>query len=120
MLTALWIVNGVLALIFALAGISKLARSREALVSSGMMWAGDMPTGRVKLVGAIELLAALGLILPVLAGIAPVLTPVASIGLVLVMVGAAVLHLRRHESFLAPVALGMIALVSAVLGFLSN
>jgi CBS-domain-containing membrane protein len=49
-----------------------------------------------------------------------VLTPVAAIGLVLVMVGATVLHMRRHESFLAPVALGMIGLVSAALGFLSN
>jgi hypothetical protein len=119
MLIALWITNGVLALIFAMAGISKLARPREALVSSGMKWAGDMPDGRVKRIGALELLGAFGLILPLLTGIAPVLTPIASIGLAVVMIAAVAVHVRRKENFSASAVLGVLAIASAAFGFLS-
>lgn len=119
MLIALWITNGVLALIFAMAGISKLVRPQEALVGSGMKWAGDMPAGRVKLIGALELLGALGLVLPLFTGIAPVLTPIASLGLVIVMIGAVVVHTRRKESFSASAILGGLAIASSALGFLT-
>ena len=56
----------------------------------------------MKAIGALELLAAIGLVLPAVTGIAPVLVPLAGVGLGLLMIGAAVVHVRRGEvSFIA-------------------
>jgi uncharacterized membrane protein YphA (DoxX/SURF4 family) len=93
----LWILAGLLAAAFLASGVLKLARSREQLVESGLGWAGDFPPGVVKLIGVVELLAAVGLVLPALLDVAPVLVPLAAVGLALVMVGAAVTHGRRGE-----------------------
>jgi uncharacterized membrane protein YphA (DoxX/SURF4 family) len=93
----LWIIAGVLAAGFAAAGLMKLTQPRQKLVASGMAWAGDFSDGTVRTIGGLELLAALGLILPGALDIAPVLVPLAAAGLVLVMIGAAVTHARRKE-----------------------
>ena len=93
----LWIIAALLALAFLAAGAMKLAQPKEKLAAAGMAWTDDFSAGAVKGIGALEALAALGLILPAVTGIAPVLTPLAATGLVLVMVGAAVVHARRKE-----------------------
>lgn len=118
MLVALWIINAVLALLFLAAGGVKLIRTREALAESGLPWATEFSSGAVKGIGLAEVLAAFGLILPLLTGIAPILTPLAAVGLVIVMIGAVVLHARRKESIVAQLGLGALAAVSAVLGFM--
>ncbi|MQA80154.1 MAG: DoxX family protein [Streptosporangiales bacterium] len=92
----LWVLQGLLALAFLLSGGMKLLRPKESL-ESVMSWVEDFSPGMIKLIGTVEILAALGLILPAVTGIATVLTPLAAVGLVLVMVGAAVTHGRRHE-----------------------
>jgi hypothetical protein len=61
-------------------------------------WTGDASVGFVKALGAIEVLAAVGLILPAALDIAPVLVPLAATGVVLLMVGAMITHLRRREA----------------------
>ncbi|MFG1947148.1 DoxX family protein [Nonomuraea sp. NPDC048826] len=94
---ALWIVAGLLAAAFGVAGLMKLIQPKEALAAVGLAWTEDFPAGAVKGIGALEVLAALGLILPATFGVAPVLTPLAAAGLVAVMVGAAVTHGRRKE-----------------------
>ena len=94
----LWIVAGLLAVAFLGAGLMKLAQPREKLVESGMGWAGEFSPGAVKAIGALEVLGALGLILPALFDIATVLVPLAAVGLALVMVGAIVVHARRKET----------------------
>lgn len=93
----LWIVAGVLALAFLAAGAMKLAQPKEKLAASGMGWVDDFSAGAVKAIGLAEVLGAVGLVLPGLTGIAPVLVPLAALGLALTMVGAAVVHLRRGE-----------------------
>ncbi|MFC4006267.1 DoxX family protein [Nonomuraea purpurea] len=95
---ALWIVAALLALLFLGAGVMKVAQPKEKLAAAGMAWTEDFSSGVVKAIGALELLAAIGLILPAALGIVPVLTPLAATGLVVVMVGAAVTHARRKES----------------------
>jgi uncharacterized membrane protein YphA (DoxX/SURF4 family) len=92
----LWILQVVLAVAFAAAGLAKLTQPKAKL-SATMGWVDDFSAGAVKMIGAIEVLAAIGLVLPALTGIAPVLTPLAAVGLVLVMVGAAIVHARRRE-----------------------
>ena len=94
---ALWIVQGLLALAFLLAGLMKSFSPLEKL-KKNMAWVGDVPAGLVRFIGIVEILGALGLILPKLTNIVPQLTIAAAIGLVLVMLSAAVFHVRRKES----------------------
>jgi len=92
----LWIVAGVLAGAFLVAGLTKLTQPKEKLAGQ-MGWVEDFSPGVIKLIGGLEVLAAVGLILPAALDIVPVLVPLAAVGLVLLMVGAAITHLRRHE-----------------------
>ena len=117
MLIALWIINALLALAFLGAGLMKLARPKAALAASGMAWTEDFGDGQVKAIGAVEVLGALGLVLPLLTGVAPVLTPIAAVGLVVTMIVATIVHARRSESVVPTIVLGVLALVSAILGF---
>src|SRR5438046_1850961 len=93
----LWIVAGLLALAFVAAGVMKLTQPKERLATSGMRWTEDYNAGTIRTIGLLELLAAIGLILPALLNIAPVLVPVAAGGLVVIMLGAAYTHARRKE-----------------------
>ena len=93
----LWVIAGLLAAAFLGAGLMQLTRSREKLAASGMAWTEDFSPGVIKTIGALELLAAIGLILPAALNIAPVLVPLAATGLAVVMVGAMITHARRRE-----------------------
>jgi uncharacterized membrane protein YphA (DoxX/SURF4 family) len=112
-----WILQIVLALAFLAAGGMKLARPRPALVGAGMGWADDFSDNAVKGVGVVEVLGGIGLILPAITGVATWLVPVAAIGLALTMAAAVVVHVRRTESFVPPLVLGVLALVLAVIRF---
>ncbi|HEX9353566.1 MAG TPA: DoxX family protein [Streptosporangiaceae bacterium] len=80
---ALWVIAGLLAVAFLASGAMKLTRPKEKLAASGMGWAEDFSAGTVKAIGTLEVLAAVGLILPAALDIAPVLVPLAAVGLVL-------------------------------------
>ncbi|MFF5055009.1 DoxX family protein [Micromonospora sp. NPDC000663] len=90
---ALWVVQILLAAIFAGAGLAKLTQPKEKL-RDPMRWVDPVPPSQVKALGAVEVLAAVGLVLPPLTGIATVLTPLAAVGLVIVMIGGILVHLR--------------------------
>ena len=111
---ALWIVAGLLAVAFLASGATKLAQSREKLVASGMGALEDLSVGTIKAIGTLEVLAAVGLILPAALDIAPVLVPLAAVGLVLLMVGAMITHLRRHEAQAIVVTLTLLILAVLV------
>jgi uncharacterized membrane protein YphA (DoxX/SURF4 family) len=111
---ALWIIAGLLAAVFAAAGLMKLAQPKEKLVASGLGWAEDFSAGTVKAIGALEVLAAVGLILPAVLDIVPVLVPLAALGLVLLMAGAILTHARRKENQMIVVNLVLLALAAAV------
>ena len=93
---ALWIVQGLMALAFGMAGFMKLTQPKEKLAGQ-MAWVEDFAPTTIKLIGTLELLGAIGLIVPLLTGILPWLTPLAAGGLVLTMLGAMATHVRRHE-----------------------
>lgn len=93
---ALWIVAGLLALAFLLAGIMKAFRPVESL-KKNMTWVADVPTPFVRFIGIAEILAAIGLILPAVTGIQQWLVAAAAGGLVIVMLGAVILHSGRKE-----------------------
>jgi len=113
----LWVIAGVVALAMFGAGATKLAKSRDQVVASGMGWAEEFSPTQVKAIGALEVLGALGLILPAALGIAETLTPIAAIGIALVMAGAVITHLRRSErkELVGPVVLGALAAFVAVM-----
>lgn len=112
--TALWLIAGVLALVFLAAGLMKISQPREKLTASGMAWTADFSPRSVKAVGIVEVLGAAGLIVPAALGIAPVLTAWAALGLAATMLGAIVLHLRRKEVTALPVALLLLVLAAVV------
>ena len=92
----LWIIASLLAAAFLLAGATKLTQPKEKLAER-MAWTRNASPAAVKALGALEVLAAIGLILPAALDVVPVLVPLAALGLVVVMVGAAVTHARRKE-----------------------
>ena len=97
---ALWILQGFLAAIFLIAGAIRVIKSKDELKVLGgekMNWVDSISAVSVKLIGTIEVLAAIGLILPQLTGILPWLVPLAAFGLVLTMIGAVMLHQRRGD-----------------------
>ncbi|WP_375424805.1 DoxX family protein [uncultured Friedmanniella sp.] len=112
MTVAYWIVAGLLALLYLGVGLMKIARSHEQLVTSGMGWAEGMSGTGVKAIGVLEVLGAVGLILPPLVHVLPPLAIAAAVGLVLVQVGATVVHVRRGEFRNLPV--NVVLLVLAV------
>jgi hypothetical protein len=107
----LWVIAGLLAFAFLAVGLMKLSQPKEKLAASGMPYVEDFSAGTIKLIGALEVLAAIGLILPAALDIAPVLVPLAALGLVVLMVGAAIVHARRKES--QNIVLNVILLVLA-------
>lgn len=110
----LWIITGLLAVAFLGAGVMKLAQPKEKLAASGMGWTESFSSGAVKTIGALEVLAAIGLILPALLDIAPILVPLAALGLALLMIGAIVTHARRNENQMIGVNVVLLILAAAV------
>lgn len=112
---ALWIVASLLATVFLATGGMKIAQSKAQLAAVPMTrWAEDFAPGAIKTMGALQVAAAIGLILPAIVNIAPILVPLAACGLVLMMLGAAVVHLRRGEGRLIVPNLVLVALAATV------
>jgi hypothetical protein len=96
----LWIVTGLLAVAYLIAGGGKLILPKEKIAATmpSARWVEDFSGGSLKAIGALEVLAAVGLVLPAVLDIAPVLVPLAALGLVMLMVGAVLTRIRRHEA----------------------
>jgi uncharacterized membrane protein YphA (DoxX/SURF4 family) len=111
---ALWIIAVLLGVAFLASGVMKLTRPKEKLAASGMGWVEDFSAGSIRAIGTLEVLAAVGLILPAALDIAPVLVPLAAVGLVLLMAGAFITHVRRREAQGIVVTLVLLALAAFV------
>ena len=108
--TWLWIVQGLLAALFLFAGGMKLVLPPEALKGPF-----ELPVGFIRFIGVAEVLGAIGLIVPWLTRIRPVLTPLAASGLVVIMIGATVLTAVAISVAAAglPAVVGSLAIVVA-------
>lgn len=111
---SLWIAQITLAIMFLMAGITKSIQPIEQLGAS-MPWVNEVPAGLVRFIGISELLGGIGLLLPALLRIKPILTPLAALGLFTVMVLAFVYHIAKgeYEALGFNVILGGIALFIA-------
>ena len=108
---ALWIVQGVLAALFLLAGGFKLLTPAAELARMAKMSAGFL-----KFIGACEVLGALGLVLPGVFRVRLGLTPLAAAGLIVIMLGAVVLTAAKQGVAAAgfPLVVGVLATIVAL------
>jgi hypothetical protein len=111
--TVSWILQIVMAVIFAGTGLLKVTQPPQKLAAAGMGWVEEVETREVRAIGWLELAAAAGLILPSALGIMPWLTTAAAAGVVLLMAGAAKTHASRGEYSRLPVTV-VIALMAVV------
>jgi uncharacterized membrane protein YphA (DoxX/SURF4 family) len=113
---ALWVLQTVLAFGFVFGGLSKIVQPKEKLVEKfRWFWVNDFSASAVKLIGIAEVAGGIGIVVPTLLNIVPVLTPIAGVSLAILMLGALVIHLRRKENSeaLAPLVLAFIFLFIA-------
>jgi uncharacterized membrane protein len=108
----LWVLQWVLAVAFVVAGVLKATQPTEKLAAQ-LPWVRDFSTGTVRFIGVVEILGGLGLVLPALTGIAPILTPLAATGIGIIMILAAVVHARRKET--SGIVVNVVILVLAAL-----
>ena len=106
----LWTVQVLLALAFGMAGFMKATAPLETLAAN-MAWVSNVPGGLVRFIGIVEMLGAIGLILPAATRILPILTPAAGGGLLVVMGLAAGYHALHAEyaGIVPNVVLGLLA-----------
>lgn len=96
--TALWITAWLLAVVFLVSSAKMFVpKDKMAGMGAASRWVEDFSPGALRAIGALELLAAVGLTLPALLDIAPVLVPLAATGAVLLFIGAVIMRLRRGE-----------------------
>lgn len=116
MTIAVWIASGLLALINLAVGAMKLARPKDTLAAMGpqFSWTGGFSQTQIRLIAVAELLAAVGMILPPLTGILPILAPLAALGVVVLQIGAIITHLRRKEAIVINVVVVVLALFVAI------
>ena len=115
MTTALWVSQGLVALLVAVAGGVKLVVGREQLATT-MHWAARWPRWRIKLLGLAEVFGAVGLTVPAATGVAPWLTPLAA-GCVAVLMGGAISTHRKLGEPFAPAAVTALLCVFIVGGW---
>lgn len=106
---SLWVVQVLLAAAFGMAGFMKLTAPIEQLAQMGMTFVNHFDAGMVRFIGVAELLGAIGLILPSALRILPILTPLAAVGIAIIMVLAANNQISHGESFLPTVVLFALA-----------
>ena len=106
----LWIIQFPLALLFLLAGASKLVMSIEKIRAMGSPNQIFVPGPLIRVIGVCEVLGALGLILPGLLRIRPGLTPLAAAGLLIIMIGASALTIAGDGVMMAlpPLVIGIL------------
>jgi len=95
--TILWVLQVFLAGTFVYSGIMKSTQQREKLMRIGQTGVADLSYPLIRFIGVIEILGALGIILPQALGVLPVLTPVTATGFAVVMILAAQIHVKRKE-----------------------
>ncbi|MTD53811.1 DoxX family protein [Amycolatopsis pithecellobii] len=112
---ALWVIAALVAAAFLFSGFFKLALPHEKYVAA-QDWAENVPRWAPNVIGTLEVLGAIGVILPAVLDVAPALVPLAATGLALVMIGAVVMHLQRRE-FPALAPSGVLLILAAVVAW---
>ncbi len=97
MAIAVWIVQGLLGLIFVITGSFKFFQSKEQVIASGGAWAVDFAPGIIKIVAGAEIISGLLVIVPKVLGRGHYLTLAGAACIALIMTGSIYVHIRRKE-----------------------
>ena len=97
MTIALWIVEGLLGLIFVITGSFKFFQTKEKIIASGGTWAEDFKPGIIKIIAGVELISGLSVIIPRLFGHGHYLTFIGAASIALIMTGSIYTHITRKE-----------------------
>ena len=116
MTTFLWILSFLLAAVFIGTGAAKLLTPREQQIER-TPYAEDFPHTVIMSIGVLEILGAIGLIVPALTGIAPILAAFAAAGLAITMVFAALVHVRRGDGALATLPSIVLAILAVTVAW---
>lgn len=110
----LWVVQVLLFGMFLMTGFMKLSQPIAEL-SNMIPWVAEVPSSMVRFIGISEVLGALGILLPALIRVKPSLTPLAGLGLAVIMLFALIFHIARgeFEAIGMNIVLGLIALFVA-------
>jgi|RhiMetdeSRZDD1v2_1073273.scaffolds.fasta_scaffold2553121_1 DoxX-like family len=97
----LWVAQGLLVAVFGFSAAVKGTQPKQRVLQLGMTGVVNIPIPLMRFTALCEVFGVIGLVLPYATGIAPILTPAAAIGLGMIMIAAAVIHLRLHEPWTA-------------------
>lgn len=97
-----WIIQILLSVMFIMAGFMKSGTPMEVLAAN-MPWVNDFSAATVRFIGLMEIIGGLGLLLPSLLRIKPLLTPLAGVGLAIIMLFALIYHIGKGEFAALPV-----------------
>jgi uncharacterized membrane protein YphA (DoxX/SURF4 family) len=95
--TALWILQSLIAAAFLYSGTQKSLYSEQKLVAIGQTGVEGLPIALIRFIGVSEILGTIGIILPMLLHILPILTTISAICFAVIMIPAAIIHYKRHE-----------------------
>lgn len=95
--TLLWIAQGLLATVFMYSGMMKSSQKREKLMQVGQTGVANLSYPAIRFTGIIEILGAVGIIVPWATGILPWLTSFTALGFAVIMIMAAPIHYKRGE-----------------------
>ena len=107
--------QGLLAAFFIMPGFGKIGGSKEKHIADGHLKTNDS-IAPIRVLGILELLGCIGIIVPWLTGIAPILTPIAALGFCLVMLAGIVNHTKKKEYKMLPM-LGVVFTLAAVVAY---
>jgi hypothetical protein len=108
--------QGLLALFFVMPGITKVSGSKQKHVEDGHLQS-DNSIIPIRILGIFELLGCLGILVPWLTGVAPVLTPVTAVCFCVIMIAGVAVHSRKKEYKMLPMLIVVFALSAAVAYF---
>ena len=109
-----WVCQVLLAILFGYSGLMKSIKTKRELVEMGQTAAEDLSPETIRFIGIMEILGTIGIILPCLTGIFPILTPLAAVGFGIIMILAAVFHFRRGEKTIVLLNLFLLLLCAFV------
>lgn len=95
--TVLWILQSLVAIVFFYSGVNKSIYPEQKLVAKGQTGVDGLPAGLIRFIGISEILGAVGIILPLLLHIFPILTIISAICFAVIMIPAGIIHYKRHE-----------------------
>jgi uncharacterized membrane protein len=114
--TTIWILKGIITLLFTFTGVSKIFLPKEKLLDKGMKGLINLDEKQIKVAGLLEVLGAFGLILPALLNIYPVLSAISALCLGLTMIVAGWINYKLKLSILPNIVIFVICFFIAYWG----